>query len=260
MLKADINSSTDLNPYDLVERIASDNPAADLVHIQRLVRRALSGPDAEYTDAFIDQTTERMLRRYLAREAEKHTNALRPSAKPTLVPTVSSGVSSEKFSVPVRPYTPSIATTPRLDPQRRAPAEPAAYSTVTPKPLAPAHTPLATSPQISSVVIPERRIKVSAPAPLRKKERMQEAPDVANISLKRARAFLVGSLLKLLMPNGKPLGDCTLRECEQIGTYFSKAIRAAAPKHAPLDAPVSLYFTDEKLRAIQTWTNDVYAD
>lgn len=88
---------------------------------------------------------------------------------------------------------------------------------------------------------------------------MQEAPDAADLGVKRARAFLVGSLLNHPMLNGKKLGDCTLRECEQFGTFFGKAIRAAAPKHAPLDAPVSLYFNDEKLRKIQTWTNDVLA-
>lgn len=234
-----IKTSTGLDPYDLVERIAIDNPAADVVHIQRLVRRALAGPDAEYVDAFVDNTTERMLRRYLAREAEK------------IVTKPKAPVSSEKFAAPVRQFSERIPmpTTPRLDPQRQVP---------TPAPE-PARRYEQSAP-VRSVAIPERTIRVEKPVPSpARRQTVAPSRPIADLHFKRARAFLVGSLMQLLMPNGKKLADCTLRECDQFGSWF-KGIRASAPRHAPLDAPVSLYFDDEKLRKIQTWTSDVYAD
>lgn len=59
--------------------------------------------------------------------------------------------------------------------------------------------------------------------------RRNEAAAREEGAVKRAKALIGGRLLDFVMPNGKPLRNCTGAECTQAGGFFSKIGKRVGP-------------------------------
>lgn len=65
------------------------------------------------------------------------------------------------------------------------------------------------------------------------KERVAQRKLAANreeTAVEKAKALIGERMLNLVMPNGKPLRDCTGAECVAFGSYFTKIGQAVGPR------------------------------
>lgn len=79
-------------------------------------------------------------------------------------------------------------------------------------------------------------------------EKFRERQQEALVELRKE--FVKIELLNLLMPNGKPLRDCTFGECAQFGGWFKVLSQQGRPMGI-----VGKHLSEDQVRKIQTWND-----